>query len=91
MDFTQIRVPGAMILCITIAMIIAFGVPIALIIVWKKKTGSNLLSALCGAGTFIVFAAKAAGKTAPCYTKFTFHSCQPTFLICALSFFIAQS
>ena len=56
MDFTQIRVPGAMILCITIAMIIAFGVPIALIIVWKKKTGANLLSALCGAGTFIVFA-----------------------------------
>ena len=56
MDFTQIRVPGAMILCITIATIIAFGVPIALIIVWKKKTGANLLSALCGAGTFIVFA-----------------------------------
>lgn len=49
-------VPTLSILFMFITLIIAVGLPAALLIVWLIRTKANILSALIGAGTFVVFA-----------------------------------
>ena len=56
MDLSQYRVPGAMIVFLTISLFICVILPIILLFIWRKKTGARFTSALFGAGTFIVFA-----------------------------------
>lgn len=56
MDLSQYRVPGAMVVFLTISLFICVILPIILLFIWRKKTGARFTSALFGAGTFIVFA-----------------------------------
>jgi uncharacterized membrane protein YhfC len=56
MDFSKYRVPGATMGCIFIALVIAFGLPIVLSIVWGKKSKAKASSFWLGAATFFVFA-----------------------------------
>ncbi len=56
MDLSTVRVPAANTICIVIALLISFLVPIALIIIWSKKSGAKISKALWGAATFLVFA-----------------------------------
>lgn len=56
MDLSQYRVPGPMIVFLAITMIICIILPVLLMFLWRKKSGAGYKSALCGAGTFVVFA-----------------------------------
>ena len=47
---------AAALAAIIIQIILCLGIPIVLLLVWRKKTKANLLPALVGAGVFIVFA-----------------------------------
>lgn len=45
-----------LILCVTIAALISIGLPVALLIYWRKRTHASLLPAAVGAVTFVLFA-----------------------------------
>lgn len=55
-DLSQVRVPAGNTLAIVVSLIIAVGLPFALMIIWKKKTGAKIYPFFIGMGTFMVFA-----------------------------------
>lgn len=50
------EIPNAAIVWLIITAILAFIIPIAVLIIWKVKTKSKVIPVLCGAAIFIVFA-----------------------------------
>ena len=56
MSYEAGAIPSLSIICTIISILICFGVPLILIIVFKKKAGSSIRSVLTGAITFILFA-----------------------------------
>jgi uncharacterized membrane protein YhfC len=46
----------AHICAIVMSLLISIGLPVAILLVWRRKTHASLLSALVGAGTFFLFA-----------------------------------
>ncbi|HQQ88914.1 MAG TPA: YhfC family glutamic-type intramembrane protease [Oscillospiraceae bacterium] len=46
----------SMILCISVSALISIGLPVALLVFWRKKTHASLFPAVIGAATFILFA-----------------------------------
>ncbi len=46
----------SLILCITVSALLSIGLPVALLIFWRKKTHARLFPAVIGAATFVLFA-----------------------------------
>ena len=51
----QVLVGGWKIAAMAVSAVIALGLPIFLLIFWRRKTGAKWTSALCGALIFVVF------------------------------------
>ncbi|MBP5159525.1 MAG: YhfC family intramembrane metalloprotease [Lachnospiraceae bacterium] len=56
MDLSNITVPASNMAAMVFTCVFSFALPIALMIIWYKKTGARAVDALIGAGAFAVFA-----------------------------------
>ncbi|MCR4787775.1 MAG: YhfC family intramembrane metalloprotease [Lachnospiraceae bacterium] len=56
MDLSQCRVPDATMFLLFVRAIVCLGLPIVLMLIWRKKTGAKLRSCLLGMATFVIFA-----------------------------------
>lgn len=50
------EISTAAIVWLTVTAVLAIVLPVTLLLVWRKKTKCKIIPALCGAGTFVVFA-----------------------------------
>ncbi|MCR5279937.1 MAG: YhfC family intramembrane metalloprotease [Lachnospiraceae bacterium] len=56
MDLSFVRVPAATNVCVIVSLAIGLLLPVALLVIWAVKANTKMISALWGAGCFVVFA-----------------------------------